>query len=160
MKKYFFIFLLNTLFCLCAEKVDKVNQDYYTEFKNKHKITKSQLVILNFIENLSCIGCLEPQSYSIDCIHDFIKQNKLENSVRIIGLVRVNRNIEIKSTLKKYSWTYEFESSAEDLKNKFGINQRALILLTNSNGEILFSFNVDERYSCCKKIITIIKENI
>jgi hypothetical protein len=130
-----------------------VNYEYFQQLKAEHKIIDNQLILLYFIDSYSCAECLAPQNFSLDCICKYLKKNKLERKVKILALIRVDRKIELKSTLNKFGWKGDFDIDDGTVKSKLGIKNNVLISLISSKGDKILTYTISDRKSFCDELI-------
>ena len=137
------------------------SNNQFLEFKNKHHIKNSQLVIVYFIDGKSCASCLTLHGKSINSAKEYLKKHNIENKVRILSIVEIDRKIELKSVLKKYDWKDEYDVFiGNNSREKFGIDNDVEVCLFDSNGKVLFTSSIDDRIGYANKLIEAIKKNI
>ena len=142
--------LIGLFFLLCS-----FDQTFFEELKQKSELKNDQYLIVVYFHPGSCVKCyLEPLK-----IIDGVSRKVDRNKIKIIGLIRCDRDIEMKVFLRENDWKYSIFRDDGKCRKKLGVFDTAIMTVFNYNGDKKISISTGKMKKNSKKIINFINRN-
>lgn len=111
---------------------------YFEELKANVSLNSDEYLIIMFTSLNECINCQEMLFKSLDCV-----SNKLK-IVKIIGLIRANREKEIRKMKDRITWNFFLSFDDGTLKAKLKLDENIQIAVFKSDGKCLLKLDKNE----------------
>ena len=130
-----------------------VNNDYYEVIKKKSGLKEGEYLAVIYFDNITCAKCyLEPL--------EIVKQVREKNKniiLKIIALVKCDRDIELKVFKKRIKWEEPLHRDDGNAKKNLGAYESALLTVVNFEGDKLVHAVAGEMNKSIKKINKYLK---
>ncbi len=125
-------------------------QSLFEQLSEKCDLKKHEFLVVTFQTPSSCVKCfIEPMK-----IIEIIKNESSDKPLKIIALVRVDREIELKVFQRENDWKYPMFVDDGNARKQLGIKGTSMIAILNAKGKIVEEFalgNMKENIEKAKK---------
>jgi hypothetical protein len=120
------ILILLPFFVLTA-----ISADLFYQLKQETGLEQKECLVVVYFESATCIKCfLEPNYYI-----DYIKEKCGTNRIKVIGLLRCDRDIEMKVFKKQIKWTHQLYRDNGNARKELGATSDAILSVFSSDGK-------------------------
>lgn len=112
------------------------NQTLFEELKEKCELSKNEFLIVIFQTPGNCVKCfIEPMD-----IVESITKNSTDINYKLMALVRVDREIELKVFKKENDWEHYMFVDDGNARKDLGAKGIAMMIILDSRGKIIAEF--------------------
>ena len=122
MKKYFILFFIIITSMSASELFDKICK--------KTILSENQSLIAVYFQPATCVKCYIEPLMLIDKVSYEVDKDKF----KIVGLVRCDRDIEMKVFKKQIKWTHQLYRDNGNARKELGATSDAILSVFSSNG--------------------------
>ncbi|MBE2189889.1 MAG: hypothetical protein KGZ71_02240 [Desulfobulbaceae bacterium] len=128
------------------------NQTLFEQLKEKCELSKNEYLIVIFQTPGNCVKCfIEPMD-----LVELIKKNSLGINYKLMALVSVEREIELKVFQKENDWKHYMLVDDGNARKDLGAKGIAMMIILDSRGKIMAEFlpnQYDKNIEKAKKFV-------